>query len=202
MFFKYIAWWFIFGLPHSVLALETVKTRIPLSQQAYRIVYNLFSSLVFLVVLLNVPSLTEILLSGLLLKGSKLIAFLLLIGIGSYFVFCGLREWDLFSFLGLKKEESIGIVQHGAYKFTRHPVYLGTILMLLAGVIANPGVGSWSWLIGAGGYLVFGSFLEEKKLLKTNPSYREYRENVGRFFPWRRTHFNFLFQGVKREKAL
>lgn len=71
----------------------------------------------------------------------------------------------------------------GPYRFMRHPIYTGLLLMLWA-----VPVGSLDHLIFAGGfsfYLVVGVHFEERDLVgRFGQAYLDYQSQVPKFFPW------------------
>ena len=76
-----------------------------------------------------------------------------------------------------------GIVTVGIYKFIRHPIYSGNLVMLFGLSVAS---GSFvvflNFLITS--YFYFKSaVLEEKALERKFPDYVRYKENTGRYFP-------------------
>lgn len=76
------------------------------------------------------------------------------------------------------------LVKHGPYRFVRNPMYLG---ILVAGFSLGIALGTWLLPLEAG--LIFALFVlrtrtEEKYLVdRFGDRYREYMEQVGRFFP-------------------
>ena len=75
----------------------------------------------------------------------------------------GLLRWNLLGFIGLAKEDD-PLNTKGIYALSRHPVYSGFILIFLSTLIIEISSNSLSWLFGGGGYFLFGSIFEEKKL--------------------------------------
>jgi protein-S-isoprenylcysteine O-methyltransferase Ste14 len=77
------------------------------------------------------------------------------------------------------------LVEHGAYRLVRHPIY-GGIVMAAAGVSLADG--NWPGLAAAGalGLLFWGkSGFEENRLVARFPSYAAYRGRVRRrLVPW------------------
>jgi protein-S-isoprenylcysteine O-methyltransferase Ste14 len=116
--------------------------------------------------------------------------FVLLMGIG--FTVVGGSKWEFFGFLGLKPEDE-PLNTEGIYKFSRHPVYTGILLILFSPLLISLNENSLSWTLGAGGYFVLGSFPEEMRLSTNFSDYEDYKSKVGRFFPWRKKHFYSLF---------
>ncbi len=75
------------------------------------------------------------------------------------------------------------LIQTGLYKFIRHPIYTGILVMLLGYGIYQTS----SYKIGITFILsflfYFKSKYEEQKLILKYPNYLEYRKRTGRFFP-------------------
>jgi protein-S-isoprenylcysteine O-methyltransferase Ste14 len=94
---------------------------------------------------------------------------------------------DIFSFLGLKhvlgfKDKEEGLVTSGAYGLTRHPLYLGGMLILWS----NPVMRLVDFVVAFLFSLYFGvgGFLEERKLeAEFGSAYSEYKERVSMFIP-------------------
>ncbi len=188
---KYIFYWMIFGLSHTILAFEGVKDKFPLKGRGYRIFYNIVATLIFLFVIVNVPSLSPYLFSMSQIEFWRKILAVTLFAVSGIFGILGLMAWNLLGFVGLKEEDD-PLRTDGIYKISRHPVYTSAILAFFAFIVIDPNETTISWLLGAGGYFVVGSYFEEKKLLKVFKEYSEYRNKVGRFFPWRGTHFKTI----------
>jgi protein-S-isoprenylcysteine O-methyltransferase Ste14 len=76
------------------------------------------------------------------------------------------------------------LVEHGVYRFARHPMYGGGLL-----IFAGIGLASSVWSLLATALLALvwiGKSREEERLLAERfPAYAEYRRRVrGRFLPW------------------
>ena len=71
------------------------------------------------------------------------------------------------------------IIQKGLYKYIRHPAYLGSFCILV-------GIACFSEILSLI-YLAFVFFvsraLNEERLLRNNPQYKEYQKTTGMFFP-------------------
>ncbi len=189
----YIALWSSFGIIHSIFASSTIKRIFPLSNQPYRIVYNVLQGALFLLLLYFLPSITSILLGIRDLSILKIILFLLAAGLGSLIAAIGFANWNLKGLIGLTKEDD-PLITKGIYAFSRHPVYTGVILIFLSTLIIEWSANSLSWVIGGGGYFVWGSYFEENKLKTGFIEYAEYAKNVGQFFPWRKIHVEYLLR--------
>lgn len=75
------------------------------------------------------------------------------------------------------------LIQNGAYKFARHPIYTGILLSFLGyGLIVDS---VYKLLIVTALFLLFyfKTIYEEKKLDNFFPEYSEYKKRTGRFFP-------------------
>jgi protein-S-isoprenylcysteine O-methyltransferase Ste14 len=99
--------------------------------------------------------------------------------------------WTIFAKLSLGRSFGLlpadrGIVTHGAYRWVRHPVYLGYFLNNVGYLLPNFGLQN---LVVYGVFLSFQLFrvLREEKLLSGNPEYRAYCEKVR----WRLVPFVF-----------
>ncbi len=96
---------------------------------------------------------------------------------------------DLPDFIGLKgvlkikpKVKSSGLTTKGAYGITRHPLYLGGMLVLWA----NPWMHSVDLVVALlfTLYFIVGGWLEERKLeVEFGDEYREYKKKVSMFLP-------------------
>ena len=100
----------------------------------------------------------------------------------------------LIAFLGMGQlgKSSGNLVTNGLFRYSRHPIYAGTIILLIgcAGFSSN----SLGW-VGFGGlatYTFVGAFLEDRRLLRTLDGYQEFAQTRGFLFPWQRSHFRRL----------
>lgn len=75
------------------------------------------------------------------------------------------------------------LVAHGLYRWVRHPIYVGDVLLLLGLELA---LNSW----GAAGVVALALYVrrqvvtEERALLKTLPGYDQYCRRTARFVPF------------------
>jgi protein-S-isoprenylcysteine O-methyltransferase Ste14 len=107
--------------------------------------------------------------------------------------FAGARHYDMLQFLGLRQirrgishsalTETGKLDTTGILGITRHPWYLGTILLIWArGFDVSALITNIILTI----YLVVGTVLEERKLLiEYGEDYRRYRENVSMLIPFK-----------------
>ena len=75
------------------------------------------------------------------------------------------------------------LVQHGPYRWIRHPMYTAVIACGVAGAWA--GASPWGWLGAAAlvAVLTIKATLEERWLLAAHPAYAAYRARTRRFLP-------------------
>lgn len=190
---------FIFwALVHSLTAGPGVKERFRARfgdrayQGWYRLSYNLFSVISIMPVLYalaaGVPSQTLWVLSqpwSFLAHGVRLAA---LVGLGF-----SLWQTDVWSFLGLRQavrylrgeaEPAAGeeFVASGTYAWTRHPLYLFSMLFIWFNPVMT--LSSFSFNLLATLYFGIGSIYEEKRLLAAfGAQYGSYQLQVPRFLP-------------------
>jgi steroid 5-alpha reductase family enzyme len=81
-------------------------------------------------------------------------------------------------------------IDEGLWRYSRHPNYLGEILVWVGVFIS--GLENFSWLNGAGLALIMLLFttisipMMEKYLLEKYPAYARYRDTVSPLIPWKR----------------
>ena len=184
--------WVIFGALHSFLATNSWKESFPLKGQSYRIFYNFVSTISLLGVFYFIPPPEFELESLSNVSIIQFAIFLLFATLSIIFGILGLRAWDILGFLGLRQENG-NLNTGGIYTISRHPVYTAALLGLLAINVIMPSIPNFAFLLGMGGYFVLGTIPEEKKLSRFFEGYDDYRKKVGRFFPWRKSHFRQLF---------
>ena len=185
--------WIAFGAVHSVLTMASVKQVLhPWLSYRYRLVYNGVSALHIGVVVLWGRQ---------LYRGAEFIALsdwqrnsltgISLIGI--VILLLSLREYDLGLFSGLKQwqlgragQSADGVEPlstQGMHRYVRHPLYTGAFLLLWGGADSMYGLMTAFW---ASVYLVLGTLFEEKKLLSLyGAAYRDYRNSVPMYIPWK-----------------
>jgi len=72
-------------------------------------------------------------------------------------------------------------VVSGIYNYLRHPMYAGLMLFLLASPEQSYNGLAFTLVVSA--YMVYGSKLEEKRLLAEHPDYLQYQQEVPAFVP-------------------
>ena len=79
--------------------------------------------------------------------------------------------------------KNTGLFFKGIYRYVRHPIYAGMLIVLMAVAWYT---GSWfkaSITVVLGVIFYFKSSLEEQKLIAEYLQYQIYKDNTGRFFP-------------------
>jgi protein-S-isoprenylcysteine O-methyltransferase Ste14 len=75
------------------------------------------------------------------------------------------------------------VVLRGPYRYVRHPIYLG-YLLLFAGLALAYGCTALFFIVPTHfGLFAWRARLEETRLAEASPAYREYMRRTGRFFP-------------------
>ncbi len=108
---------------------------------------------------------------------------LLLATIGVFVINASFRQYKLSSFLGLREEHE-GFVSHGILNKIRHPIYSGTILIVVGFFLFHPNLPTLISMLCIFCYLVIGIQLEEKKLVqKFGDEYLTYKKRVPMLVP-------------------
>lgn len=178
---------------HSVLAADPVKAwfaaRTGPNIRYYRLIYNGLA-LVLLLFLLRWMSGWEahdLFTVTIWTKG----AALLLLLFGAWLVAGSLWQYDLGEFSGIQQiQQENAAAQHstlntsGFNAYVRHPLYLGTILLLVGNFLFFPKPSGLLLLLSVLVYLPFGIHFEEKKLRKQfGQAYLDYEKRVKCLFP-------------------
>lgn len=88
------------------------------------------------------------------------------------------------SFLGLAQEEEVSLVTTGLHGRMRHPIYTGTILLMLGMFVSVPSASVLMAVLSIFIYLPIGIYLEEKKLIiEFGEQYLKYKEEVKAIIP-------------------
>lgn len=178
--------WLVYFTLHSVFALFQVKNlflSMGLKQQNYRLIFNLFGILLLIPIFIFSSSIdSEYILSS--TKFTKIIG-LFLAGLGIVIVKVAFKSYDTKTFLGLGSlNPENEFKTDGLLKSVRHPLYSGSILLILGYFFFDPKI---STLISAFMmilYFLVGIQFEEKKLINLfGKKYIAYKKNTPMLIP-------------------
>lgn len=178
--------WVLYLALHSFFAAEGVKSwfefAAPWLYRRYRLIYSFFSVMGMLL-FASYMSLVESHPVWPDLATAKYVG-MVLAAWGVIIIKKSFRAYSLREFLGVKREENKILVIEGLQSKVRHPLYSGTILIILGLFLFSPTYEILITMILVFIYLAIGIRLEEKKLLKAfGAQYADYREKVPMLIP-------------------
>jgi protein-S-isoprenylcysteine O-methyltransferase Ste14 len=182
-----LAWLVIFGAQHSGMARQGFKRWWTTLVPAYleRSVYVGVSGLLALAMAATWQPID----GNPLWQGPRwLSAIPVLAAIGAGWVS---RHFDQLAFLGLRQAWTAGqtgeterLLVVGPYRYVRHPVMVGLLVLLWVHPVMTPTLALLSG--GLTLYIAVGTWLEERDLLQRfGPAYAAYRSRVPALLPWR-----------------
>ena len=187
----WIIWCAIHSGMISVTVTEYLKRRFGGHFRFYRLVFNLLAIVTIVPVILYGQSIQGPLVFR--WEGSMIVFQVLLLTIAVLLFFAGARHYDMLQFLGLRQirtgsshsalTETGKLDTAGILGITRHPWYLGTIMLIWArGLDVSTLITNIILTI----YLIVGTVLEERKLLiEYGEDYRKYQKQVSMFIPYK-----------------
>lgn len=177
--------WVAYLALHSLFASQSVKDQFNKYRffvRYYRLFYSVISGigLIFLLFLLIItPSKLLLVVPGYL----KYIA-MVLASWGVIIVVVSFRYISGWEFLGMKKAVKTELIREGIHGYVRHPIYLGTILILVGLVLFNPTDIVMLSVSVVFIYFPFGIRFEEQRLLKElGEEYEKYKNEVPSILP-------------------
>jgi protein-S-isoprenylcysteine O-methyltransferase Ste14 len=179
-----ITGWVLYFILHSLLATESIKKyfkdRLGKYLSVYRLIYVLISSSgLYYLVKLNGAINSNLLIN---VDFFRYIGFVF-IAVGISVIVQSFRHYSLMGFVGITNEP-VGLKTSGILKHVRHPIYLGTILVVVGYWFVQPDYPTTVSSIIIFIYLAVGIRLEEKKLIRTfGQSYIKYKEEVPAILP-------------------
>ncbi|MBK5278819.1 MAG: isoprenylcysteine carboxylmethyltransferase family protein [Bacteroidia bacterium] len=179
-----LAWTVYFAI-HSLMASAFVKDYFSKKLKAkfhfYRLVYNILSIIGLLGLLFlngSIPAISFFQSNGVVRYFSLMLA-----AIGVFVIKDAFRQYKLGSFLGFKQEDE-SFSTNGILNKIRHPIYSGTILIVLGFFLFSPNLPTLISVLCIFVYLAIGINLEEKKLVqKFGDTYLEYKKKVPMLVP-------------------
>jgi protein-S-isoprenylcysteine O-methyltransferase Ste14 len=178
--------WVLYLVMHSILALASSKTyfySLGIKPQLYRLIYVIIATITLIAILIY----SAMIESGYVFIPTKLlkISGLLLAGWGIVISKAAFKSYDTKAFLGLgslKPEDEFRT--DGLLKKVRHPLYSGSILLILGYLLFSPKLTSLISVSIMFIYLLIGIQLEERKLIKAfGDKYIEYKKKTPMLIP-------------------
>ena len=189
--FLYALLWLLFAVKHSLLARVAVQAKLERHLgHWYRFVYNLVAAITILLVYIAGRYLLANNGFSILNNSIGTVLSITLQIAGLITLLVALTQYDIGRFSGitqLRTKERLSETSHeplqqrGLNRWVRHPLYTGAFLVLWGG--AGSSLGLWTAIWGSL-YLVIGTHFEERKLIALyKDSYRQYQQQVPRYFP-------------------
>ena len=171
--------WVIYFALHSALASPAFKRRYGF--RGYRIAYTIFSVAGLLVMLFYNGSITAA--PFFISQGPPRYLSLVLTTFGVMIIQSSFRQYSFRGFVGLK-DEPAQLSREGVLKYVRHPIYAGTILVVVGFFLFIPNPPTLISCLCMLLYIPIGIILEERKLIAMyGNDYLEYMRNVPALFP-------------------
>ena len=182
---KLVLGWFVYFFTHSLLAANSVKELfgkfLGKSFRFYRLGYVIFSSLGLLLLLFwNANISTDHLFNH---EGAARYLSLVFAAFGVIVIKISFRSYRLSEFIGMSTSEE-PFTTKGILSSIRHPIYSGTILIVVGYWLFNPTIPTSASVICILVYLPIGIYLEERKLIKQfGERYVQYKRDVPALIP-------------------
>jgi len=196
--FLWVVWCVLHSFMISIPITNFLRSRLGNTFRFYRLFFNLVSILPIIPVLAYSRSIeSETLFPW---EGIYTVFQVFIIVVSFYLFYSGGKHYDSLQFLGIrqiKKENSNKLLSQsgkfdtkGILCVTRHPWYLGAILIIWARDLSYKTI---LVNIVLTAYLIIGTILEERKLIaEFGDQYRDYQKKVSMLFP-----FKWLFRPSK-----
>jgi len=181
----FVLMWIIYLGLHSFLAADRVKASIKQHMGSafryYRIIYSIVATLLLMALLVFNAALPSVLLFD--NKGLSHYVSLMLTTLGVIIISRSFREYSFGSFIGLRTETH-ELKRTGILKIVRHPIYSGTILIVIGFFMFYPTIGTLISVSCILAYLPIGIYFEEKKLIREfGEKYLNYKKEVPSVIP-------------------
>jgi protein-S-isoprenylcysteine O-methyltransferase Ste14 len=177
--------WIFYFAVHSLLAANSVKEFVKgISAKGFRF-YRLIYSVISVFGLLALLGLNGFIETSYFLNpfGISRYFSLMLATVGMMIVSRAFRKYSLLSFIGIS-EENNKFNRSGILNTIRHPIYSGTILIVIGFLLFNPTLATLLSTSCIFIYLPIGIYLEERKLiLQFGDEYLNYMKDVPSLIP-------------------
>ena len=178
--------WALYFFLHSLLAAEGIKNAIiestGVSSRVYRLVYNAIAAIGFLVMIVYLSFVSK----GALFPVGNEVRFISLsiAVVGVISIRQAFKQYDMGEFLGIREGSETDFRRKGILNSIRHPLYAGTILIIIAMFLYSPTIGTLITALVTFMYLAIAIPLEEKKLIRLyGEKYERYRKEVPSLIP-------------------
>jgi len=166
------------------MAMNSLKTKLyakGVAEHHYRLFYSVFGIITTMIWLWAIYQLTDAPLYQ--VDGFMVYILYATQTVGLMIAMAAFIPIDGAVFLGLRKAEQSNdpFIVQGVFKYVRHPMYAGFMLVLLAKPEQTE-IGL-HFALAVSLYFILGSKLEEKRMLVEHPDYAEYKQRVGAFIP-------------------
>ncbi|NNF33875.1 MAG: isoprenylcysteine carboxylmethyltransferase family protein [Saprospiraceae bacterium] len=181
-----IVFWVAYFTIHSFAASSRLKRNLEnrgISKNNYRKLYVILSTAGLLAILLYSSTFSE----SYLIEPNNFTKFvsLMLAAFGTIILRLAFKQYNLRGFLGLMDENQSKELQiRGILAYIRHPIYSGTILIIVGYLLYIPKLSSLIVAVCVFIYLVIGIYLEERKLItEFGQRYLDYKRKVPAIIP-------------------
>jgi methanethiol S-methyltransferase len=191
LFFFWVIYFFVHSLFASIKLKSYVEQLFPNRFKYYRLIYNIVS----LVLLMPILWFSTHMHKQYLVPQSEFLMFfgLLMAVAGAILGKISFGHYDAKEFLGLRQiklesTEKPKLQTKGVLKYTRHPLYLATILIVVGFWIMSPTTSNLVTVVAIILYLYIGIRLEERRLIaEFGEEYVEYKKKTPILLPkWRK----------------
>lgn len=174
----------LFAIQHSVLSSQACKNKcyaLGISPRIYRLVYVILSIAITGIWLGFIHKLPDQAIYE--VQGAWRWCFYGVQLTGLWVFMGALRPIDVPAFLGLRAfpDKTEPFIEAGIYRYIRHPMYSGIMLVFLA--MPTQSIISLNLYSCITLYFVIGSKLEERRMMADHPEYKDYRNRVPAFIP-------------------
>lgn len=178
----------IFGLQHSGLAAHRVKNRIidRWGKKAYSYIFTGCSTIAFLIAVFatDYRRWFSVLIDPSTIDWPFFIIAIMMGGLGVIVALRASKVISISTVADMRTEREPELITEGIYASIRHPLYLATILVLLAIIplYMEPHIALFGLAMSV--YTLIGAYLEERKLIGAyGQTYLAYRRRAGFILP-------------------